>query len=240
MNINHTNAFQSISTCDFLEVMQICDSTFPIGTFNHSFGMENYLREDKIKSAKDYEIWQDTFLKTQYQYGEALVICLTYRALEKGQLSQIWKYDQIITMSSQASETRNGTKMIAKQMLKLIQHLHAIDTLKIYQEKIKSGDCFGNPGIVFALYAYAKNITDKEALMLYGYSIVSTMVQNAVRAIPLGQIAGQDILQNTYPILEAIYYKVYEANENLLGANTPGIELSQVKHETQIFRLFMS
>ena len=66
------------------------------------------------------------------------------------------------------------------------------------------------------------------------------MVQNAVRAIPLGQIAGQDILKNTFPILETLYQEISTCDASLLGVNTPGIELSQVKHETQIFRLFMS
>ena len=28
-----------------LDLFQICDSTFPIGSFNHSFGMENYLSD---------------------------------------------------------------------------------------------------------------------------------------------------------------------------------------------------
>ncbi|MBM7635327.1 urease accessory protein UreF [Streptococcus saliviloxodontae] len=237
MNIN---GLASIPTTDFLEVIQICDSTFPIGTFNHSFGMENYLREDTITNAKEFEIWQDTFLKTQYKYGEAFVICLVYKSLEAGELDKVWEYDQILTMSSQASETRNGTKMIAKQMLNLIQKLCPLDHLATYQKRIRAGQSFGNPGIVFALYAYHKRLSAQEAMMLYGYSIISTMVQNAVRAIPLGQIAGQEIVKNTFPILEEIYQDIKDRDELLLGANTPGIELSQVKHETQIFRLFMS
>ena len=31
-----------------LNVMQICDSNFPVGSFNHSFGMETYLRDGDI------------------------------------------------------------------------------------------------------------------------------------------------------------------------------------------------
>lgn len=237
MNIK---TLSNIRTSDFLEIVQVCDSTFPIGTFNHSFGMENYLREEKIHDAKGFEMWQDTYLKTQFKYGEGLVIELIYRALKEGHLELVWEYDNILTMSSQARETRDGTKMIAKQMLKLIQHLHEIDLLADYQRRIRQGKSYGNPGIVFALYTYFKGLNAQEALMLYGYSIVSTMVQNAVRAIPLGQIAGQDILKNTFPILETLYQEISTCDASLLGVNTPGIELSQVKHETQIFRLFMS
>ena len=38
--------------------------------------------------------------------------------------------------------------MIAKQMLRLIQRLHAIPVLDDYQSKIRKGVAFGNPAIV--------------------------------------------------------------------------------------------
>ena len=86
MNIK---TLSNIRTSDFLEIVQVCDSTFPIGTFNHSFGMENYLREEKIHDAKGFEMWQDTYLKTQFKYGEGLVIELIYRALKEGHLELV-------------------------------------------------------------------------------------------------------------------------------------------------------
>ena len=42
---------------------------------------------------------------------------------------------KVLTVSTQARETRQGTKMIAKQMLRLIQRLHAIPVLDDYQSK---------------------------------------------------------------------------------------------------------
>ena len=79
-------------------------------------------------------------------------------------------------------------------MLRLIQRLHAIPVLDDYQSKIRKGEVFGNPAIVFALYVFNKGLGCSEAIALYGYSVISTMVQNAVRAIPLGQFAGQEIV----------------------------------------------
>ena len=35
-----------------LSVIQICDSNFPIGSFNHSYGMERYLRNNKITNTE--------------------------------------------------------------------------------------------------------------------------------------------------------------------------------------------
>ena len=225
---------------NFLDVVQVCDSTFPIGTFNHSFGMENYLRTDKITNADDFEIWLDTYLKTQFKYGEGLLINLCFKALEEEKIEVIWEYDKIITCSSQAAETRNGTKMIAKQMIDLVQTLHDIPLLDDYKQQIKKATVYGNPAIVFAIFAHYKGLDADEAILLYGYSINSTMIQNAVRAVPLGQKSGQLILQRTIPLLEEIVAEMKQLDASYLGANVPGIELSQINHETQVFRLFMS
>lgn len=40
---------------------------------------------------------------------------------------------------------------------------------------------------------------------MYGYSIGSTMVQNAVRAIPLGQRDGQMVLNDIIKLLGELY-----------------------------------
>lgn len=234
MYINHENLL------NFLDVFQVCDSTFPIGTFNHSYGMENYLRTDKIDDADGFELWLETYLKSQFKYGEGLVIRLVMEALAREDLKKVWHYDELIYVSSQAQETRKGTRMVAKQMLNLVQVLHDIPLLTEYEARIKNGEVYGNPGIVFAIFAFAKGMSVEETILLYGYSINSTMIQNAVRAIPLGQKDGQLILKRTFGILEQMLAEIKELDEFYLGANVPGIELAQIKHETQVFRLFMS
>lgn len=223
-----------------LEVLQICDSTFPIGSFNHSYGFETYLRNKQVVDNESFERWLITFLQTQFLYGEGLVIRLVYEALENKKESMVWEYDQILTLSMAAKETREGSKMVAKQMGKLILELHDVPRLEKYQEKIREKTCFGNPAIVFALFAYQKNLDVETAIMDYAYSVLSTMIQNAVRAIPLGQVSGQKILQTALYELEEICPMILQIDGHLLGANMPGMEIAQMNHEIQDFRLFMS
>ena len=232
MNKNKLN----MDKLSLLEVFQVCDSTFPIGTFNHSFGMENYLSDRRIKKAPEFEIWFKNYFDNQFKYSEGLLILLCMQALKKGDFEKICKYDKIITMSTLAKETRNGTKLIAKQMIRLLKGMYGdIDTVNRYEEEISEKRCFGSPAIVFAVFAFEKGIS-----ILYGYSIASTMVQNAVRAIPLGQMEGQIILHNIIERLFSVYEKIKDLDEEYLGASMIGIELAQIRHESQESRLFMS
>lgn len=227
-----------------IELFQVCDSTFPIGTFNHSFGMENYLSTREITSGKEFKIWLRSYFHTQFKYGEGLLIHLIYQTLEDSldKMDRILQYDAVIMCSTLATETRNGTKLIAQQMLNLLKELYgsAIPFIEDYQRAIKRGDAWGNPAIVFTLFAHYIGVDCLDAFIMYGYSISSTMVQNAARSVPLGQKEGQLILKATIDEMGVLYSKVKALDITYLGANAPGIELAQIKHETQESRLFMS
>ncbi len=225
---------------NIIDIIQICDSTFPIGTFNHSYGMENYLRTNLVNNAEDFENWLKSFMESQFKFGDGLLIKLSLENLKKGNIDNLWELDRIITVSSQAIESREGNKKIAKQMLILIQELYSIKNIDIYLNKIKNKEVFGHPAIVFSILALEENLDIKEAINLYGYSINSTLIQNAVRAIPLGQMSGQVILKKSIETLKKISDEIIDLDSSYLGASIPGIEMAQINHEDQIFRLFMS
>ena len=224
-----------------LDLFQICDSTFPIGSFNHSFGMENYLSDGRIKKADDFNIWIKNFFESQFTYGEGLLVLLSLEALSLNKLNLLKDYDRILTISTLAKETRNGTKLIGKQMLRLIEGIHGnIPGLEKYMKWIAEGESYGNPAVVFSIFAHSIGISKEDAFLYYGYSIASTLVQNAVRAIPLGQREGQVILRNINEMLSDLYETAKELSVDELGANAPGIEMAQIRHERQEARLFMS
>ena len=224
-----------------LDLFQICDSTFPIGSFNHSFGMENYLSDGRIKKADDFNIWIRNFFRSQFTYGEGLLVLLSLDALNQNKFNLLKEYDRELTLSTPAKETRNGTKLIGKQMLRLIEGIHGnIPELEEYKKWILEGEAYGNPAVVFSVFAHSLGISKEDAFLYYGYSIASTLVQNAVRAIPLGQREGQVILRNINEMLLDLYESAKELSVDELGANAPGIEMAQIRHERQEARLFMS
>lgn len=227
---------------NYLEVFQICDSTFPIGTFNHSFGMENYLRTNVIKKAPEFRIWLENYYRSQFKFGEGLLVKLCYEAINDGDFAKLLEYDNSITKSTLALETRNGTKIIAKQMIKLIERIYGdqVPHLANYSQAIKDGKAYGNPAIVFSIFAHYKKMPLMDAFLMYGYSVASTLVLNAVRAIPLGQKEGQVILNDLIVLIGHLYSHVQKLDASYLGANAPGLEIAQINHEIQQSRLFMS
>ena len=225
---------------NLLNILQICDSAFPIGSFNRSYGMETYLREDIICDAHTFNKWLTMFFENQYLYNEGLAIKLVYELMEKNEIEKIWEIDHLVTVQNVAMESREGAKLIAYRKLDVVLELFDIDLLKVYKKKIEDGECYGNPAVVFSILVFSLGIEKQTAIAAYGYSVASTLVQSAVRAIPLGQKDGQIILQNTLGKLEEISKKIETLSIDDLGYNIPGFEISQMNHETLTFRLFMS
>lgn len=225
---------------EILTMLQLCDSNFPVGSFNHSYGMENYLRTNKVDSADTLRVWVKSFLKDSFAQNDALAIRFVYELLEKNDIEGIWEIDSEITVQSIAMETRNAGKLVARRMCDLLLDLYDSELLEIYKKKIVKKEVYGHPAIAFAILTYEKNIPLKRATMYHMYATVSTLVQNAVRTIPLGQKDGQLVLKEFSDNFENLYGYIETLTEDDFGANIPGLEMAQIKHETQIFRLFMS
>lgn len=225
-----------------LEVFQFCDSTFPVGTFNHSYGMENFLTEHAIKKAPDFAEWLRDYFRAQFASGEGLAVLLCDDALAHGDPDTLCFVDEMLTASTAAYETRRGGILIAGQMMQLMERIYGeqVPHLGFYREAIKEGRAFGNPAVVFTLLSNWKGVPRESAYLLYGYNVASTLVQNAVRSIPLGQKDGQEILHRLIEDLPALYARSAALTMEDLGTCAPGLEIAQIRHETQGARLFMS
>ncbi|WP_066871543.1 urease accessory protein UreF [Clostridium mediterraneense] len=229
-----------VNILEILNMMQLCDSNFPVGSFNHSYGMENYLRTGKVNSAETLKIWIKAFLKDSFSQNDALAIRFVYESIDNNTIDKIWELDTWITVQSVAMETRNAGKLVARRMCELLLDLHESDLLEEYSRKIKNKEAYGHPAIAFAILMHKLEVPLKRATMYHMYATVSTLVQNAVRTIPLGQKDGQLVLKEFSDDFERLYSYISTLTEDDFGANVPGLEMAQIKHETQIFRLFMS
>ena len=103
-----------------------------------------------------------------------------------------------------------------------------------------SGGCRSHPAIVLAIAGYALGAPPAAVTAAYLQSSVISLTQNAVRAIPLGQDAGQRAIASVRGDVRAAVRRIGGLDEMDLGAAAPGIEISQMRHERQRARMFMS
>ncbi|OCA85032.1 urease accessory protein UreF [Pseudobacillus wudalianchiensis] len=225
---------------NLLSLFQLCDSNFPTGAFSHSFGLESYIQSDVVRDQRTFFEWLQVYVHEQLIYTDGLACRLVYDALLREDLEQVWKMGRLLTVQNLPRETREGTNMIGDRMLKLSQSLYAFPLLALYRDQIKNKQSFAHPAIVFTMVAHGLEVPKPNAILYYLYSAVSSLVQNAVRAIPLGQTAGQVITHQFHSELQRAAEKIIQLPENDFGIVSPGLELAQMEHERVNIRIFMS
>jgi urease accessory protein len=109
-----------------------------------------------------------------------------------------------------------------------------------YRDLVREGDAVGHQPLAFGVIARSLKVPYEEALSAYLFATVTSLTQNAVRAIPLGQNAGQRVLRHAHDAVAAAVRDIAQLCWDDFGAVSPGLEISQMRHERQRARMFMS
>lgn len=112
--------------------------------------------------------------------------------------------------------------------------------LERYARLVAEGTCRGHQAIVFALIGVDHGVPPAAITQAFLFSTLTSLTQNAVRGIPIGQNAGQRTLGALRPRVAAAWERISALDMSDLGVISPGLEIAQMHHETQRARMFMS
>ena len=239
-----------------LPLAQLCDSALPTGAFSHSFGLETYICEGVVDGEASFVSWLRALVSTQLTFSEGLGLRLAFEAVAADDWEAIAHLDALLVAQAVPIQVRRAGVTMGRRMLTiarlalegtdggrlLSRYAALIDTRDTVDTgDIKgSGGCRSHPAIVLAIAGYALEAPAAAVTAAYLQSSVISLTQNAVRAIPLGQDAGQRAIASVRGDVRAAVRRIGDLDETDLGAAAPGIEISQMRHERQRARMFMS
>ena len=223
-----------------LRLFQFCDSQFPTGAFSHSFGLETYIQHDAVHDATSFKEWLQLFLNEQLTYSDGLVMRLVYEALNKDDADKVLRLDRLIFVQNLPRETRVGTKQMGTRMAKLAMELYNSEWITWYHTQMTNKRAKLHPAICFTMLGHYLGVDIETIIDYYLYQNVSSLTQNAVRAIPLGQTTGQQVVTEMIPYIERTRQHIFTLKEEDFGMTAPGLELNQMEHENVNVRIFIS
>lgn len=215
------------------KLLQICDSSFPTGAFSHSFGLETYISNKKIKDKTTLQSFLHSYINILCK-NELLAIRLLYETDDLN-IKYLSKISQLLHVSFSASESKSANLLISKRFLTNLNENLDIKLLKEYEQ-----ECFdcANQAVSFAIFCLHENIELKTSIISFAFQTINTLTQNGVRAIPLSQKDAQNLLFSID--FEKTYQQCLREPKEHLGSTLIGLEISQMRHEELEFRLFMS
>ena len=228
-----------MKTQALLRMFQICDSLFPIGTYTLSNGLEAFIAEGIVSDEKSLGEYVRHYLEV-LPYNDTGVMLLAYKnAGDPGYQSGL---DAIAGAMKGPREVREGSRRLCRRFLKLWEQIDGRKNTPLhrYKEQIDVGMCKGNYAQAAGLYSRMQEVPQDEAASAYTYSILSAVVTNAVKMVPLSQISGQRILYEAGDAIEACVRQADQIHREDLGINGVQFDIEAMRHEHLYSRLYIS
>jgi urease accessory protein len=236
-----------------LPIAQLCDSALPTGAFSHSFGLETYTSTLTptgvgITDEQTFISWLRHMIQTQLTFSDGLAIRelmgnLTFDAVQDffpKCFPEIELIDQQLVALTLARQVRDANRTMGKRMVQITQMVAPSPLIDWYAEQITNGMLAGHPAVVLALVGGDLGAPVAAIIAAHIQAVATSLTQNAVRAIPLGQNAGQRALSAVRPDIEQAVKRALVADRTAMGRTVPGLEIAQMRHERLTARMFMS
>ena len=217
-----------------LSLQQLTDSSLPTGAFAHSLGFETYIERGVVHDEESFGVWLAAFLGQQLTYSDALAIRFSYAGVPVAEL------DELLSAQLLPRQVREASVKMGGRLIEIGTEVFASPELSEYRALVSRGRAAGHQPLAFAVVARSLGVPEAEAIAAYLFATVTSLTQNAVRAIPLGQNAGQRVLRNAHDAVAAAVERAARLTLGDFGAVSPGLEISQMRHERQRARMFMS
>lgn len=217
-----------------LRLLQLASPALPIGAFNFSQGLE---------------FANDTgWVVDEQQAGEWILGIATHGIARLDlpmllRLHDAWSVPDATragTLSRQLLASRETSELRAEE-LHLGQSLaRVLVEFGIEEARAWQRSANATHAALFALAAVKSSATSEDCALAYTWAWAENQVTAAVKLLPLGQTAGQRLLENIRRQIPALVATAATTSDEAIGSATPGAMLASCWHETQYTRLFRS
>jgi len=206
-------------------LLQLASPALPVGAYSYSQGLEAAVEAGVVHDAASASRWIEDVLELSIARLEAPLV-----ARMIADPASLARWNDWFVASRETAELRAETLQMGYSLAALLPQLGV-------KEVPVEAPAFP------AAYAWAVSqwgIEPQAALVAYLWSWLENQVMAAIKAVPLGQTAGQRILFALGDRLADLAGQAALREDEALSNLTPGLALLSSRHETQYSRLFRS
>jgi urease accessory protein len=201
-------------------LLQLASPTLPVGAYSYSQGLESAIDAGYVRDAATAQEWIGDVLELSMARMEAQVL----RAQINGPTQE---RNDFFVATRETAELRAETLQTGQSLARLLADLGI--PVAIHEPAFPSA---------FALAVRHWKIEPHGAVVAYLWSWLENQVMAAIKAVPLGQTAGQKMLLSLGDRLGALAH--LDLAEAAWSNFMPGLAYLSSQHETQYSRLFRS
>ena len=222
-----------------LRLLQLASPALPVGAYTYSQGLEWAVESGLVRNEAEAAAWIGELLEWSLARFEAPLLARQLAAWSQGDDTEVARLNDDFLASRETAELRAETVQMGWSLARLLPELDAFASIPGWRARLLAieAPCFPT---VWSAAAAAWQIPADQALAAYLWAWAENQVMAAVKAVPLGQSAGQRLLATLGARIPALAEGALALPEAAWSNYTPGLAIASCRHETQYTRLFRS
>ena len=219
-----------------MQLMWLASPALPIGGFSYSECLEAAVDTARAATESEASVWLVDQLHMTLARSELPAVAQAIAAWRADDQPRIAELNAWVLQTRESAELRAQTEQMGKSLLEWLKN-HTTATpaqiaLLAAQEPTYP--------IAFALAASATQAPVRECLLAFSFGWAENMMQAAIKAVPLGQSAGQRILSALTAEIPSAVDHALGVSDDTRQAFSPMLAILSSQHEVQYSRLFRS
>jgi len=226
----------AVSAAGLLQLIWLASPALPVGGYSYSEGLEAAIDAGHVTDEAQAADWLTQQLHLTLARAELPVIAQALRAWRAGAPTRVRALNAWLLETRESAELRLQTEQMGRSLREWLRNLPQVcpATLDFCATLEPTYP------VLYALAAAGSGAAEREVLLAYAFGWAENLMQAALKAVPLGQTAGQRILARlAAEIPVAVDYALALHDEDR-QAFSPMLAILCSRHETQYSRLFRS
>ena len=223
-----------------LQLLWLASPALPVGGFSYSEGLESAIDAGLVSDEASTARWLLDQLALSLQRADLPLLASACRAWQRGDLARVAELNAWALQTRETRELRQQAEQMGRSLTDWLRQRRPDEARVAQLAALAPAPTWP---VAYALAVAVSGAPLRAALLAFGFGWAENMVQAALKAVPLGQSAGQRVLGRLADALP-------DAVDAALAASSRGdsqrqnlapmLAILSARHEAQYSRLFRS
>ncbi|MDP4733751.1 MAG: urease accessory protein UreF [Limnohabitans sp.] len=219
-----------------LQLIWLASPALPIGGFSYSEGLEAAIEQGLVHNEASATEWVEDQLHLTQSRGDMAVLAQAIPAWQRGDTARLQALNDWVMATRETAEMRLQTEQMGRSLLDWLRNLQQASDAQL-------SVCARLPvtyPLAMSLALSLAHTPLDQALQAYAFGWAENMTQAALKAVPLGQSAGQRMLARLAREIPLAVQTAMTLQDEERQAFSPMLAILSSRHETQYSRIFRS
>ena len=217
-----------------LRLCQLVSPALPVGAYHFSQALEYAVHANWVHDERSAGEWIAGVASRAIGTLDVPILLRLYDAWQRNDVASVTAWSRRLIAARESSELRAEERHMGRALAKVLVELQ-VDASQSWVQRHDT-----SYASMFALAAMTWKIERTDTAHAYLWAWTENQVLAALKLLPIGQSAGQRILNALIPMIPECVARAVDIVDDDICIATPRHAMASAWHETQYSRLFRS